>query len=127
MTIMFGSATFNTENIFFSFTKQAILMRGSTIQSLPHQKGFPGLTILFRNLVNNHDPSHGRPMSMNTLSITILLGSAAFNTENIFFSFTKQAILMRGSTIQSLPVHLGFPGLTILFQNLVHNHDPIHG
>ncbi len=37
--------------------------------------------------------------------------SAPFYIENIIHFFTKQAILMRRSTVLSLPFHLVFPGV----------------
>ncbi len=41
---------------------------------------------------------------------TNLIRSAAFYVENITCPFTKQATLIRRSTVMSLPLQLGLPG-----------------
>ena len=56
--------------------------------------------------------AHGRGR-LSTFDLLVLtsLGSAAFEIENsIYFFFTKQATLMRRSTVPSLPIQLVFPG-----------------
>jgi hypothetical protein len=49
-----------------------------------------------------------------SVRLTSLLRPAAFDTETTFsFLFTKQPILMRISTVLSLPLQLVFPALTV--------------
>jgi hypothetical protein len=43
---------------------------------------------------------------------TNLIRSAAFDNTNIIYFFTQQTTLMKGSTVQSLPLHLVFPYCT---------------
>ncbi len=46
----------------------------------------------------------------STIDLIVLIRLANFDIENIIYVFTKQAYLMRRSTVLSLPVYLGFPG-----------------
>ncbi len=46
------------------------------------------------------------------------LRSAALDTTNIIYFFTKQATLMRRSTMLSLPLHLVFPSTIMKRPNL---------
>jgi len=82
----FRSAPFYIENIINLFynTKQATLMRRSTVLSLP-----PPLVCI---------PWCWWP------PCTYLFGSAAFQTETKVFSFTKQPILIQTSTILMPPL-----------------------
>jgi hypothetical protein len=80
---LFRPASFNTENIFSYFTKQAILKRRSTIQNLPYSKGsltsvksqaYNGseLIMTVKSLAQANDAEHGMliffPTLQNTLS-----------------------------------------------------------
>jgi len=48
-----------------------------------------------------------------SVQLTSLYWLAPFLIENIICVFTKQATLMRRSTVLSLPLQLVFPGLTV--------------
>jgi len=82
--------------------------------SLPFQQGFlaQSLNVIF-NLLAPYSPTtkyllkgkapYGLPPCTNYFR------SAPFYIEHIIYLFTKQATLMRRSTVLSLPSQLGFP------------------
>ncbi len=100
-------------------------MRRSTVQSLPPQLGFPvqsydtfssSVSLYTNNLrvFANLSPQTGKPYwrgRINTANLLILtsLDQLLFLMTILFTYVTKQAALLRSSTVLSLPVQLVFP------------------
>ncbi len=55
----------------------------------------------------------------DSVQLTSLYKTASFSIENVIYLFTKQATLMRRSSVLSHPLQLAFPGLP--FRQVISN------
>ncbi len=84
-------------------------MSKSTILNLPFHQGFPGLAFHTTPLML-YPYWRGR-LCPHDLLVLFSLYKLIFELKILFTCVTKQATLMRRSTVPSLPLQLEFPGL----------------